>query len=223
MGGRYRDDLRLSHPMRVRGLKYVFALLGPGLTRVAPHAGAWIEIRYVVNTLTETGDVAPHAGAWIEIVSGYLLAVCGASHPMRVRGLKFSMARKLANMTRSHPMRVRGLKYVVFLILFVMDLSHPMRVRGLKSFSHSHSLEKPSSHPMRVRGLKCPATVQGNQNVHVAPHAGAWIEILDCCLLVRSMKVAPHAGAWIEIIVVFLTLMDGNVAPHAGAWIEIPF
>ena len=34
--------------------------------QVAPHAGAWIEIRKVIVSLTKP-TVAPHAGAWIEI------------------------------------------------------------------------------------------------------------------------------------------------------------
>ena len=38
------------------------------LTLVAPHAGAWIEIRIVAESLRNVAKVAPHAGAWIEIV-----------------------------------------------------------------------------------------------------------------------------------------------------------
>ena len=33
----------------------------------------------------------------------------------------------------------------------------------------------------------------------VAPHAGAWIEIVNPCLAEVEEAVAPHAGAWIEI------------------------
>ena len=33
----------------------------------------------------------------------------------------------------------------------------------------------------------------------VAPHAGAWIEIIFEASLQRAQEVAPHAGAWIEI------------------------
>ena len=35
----------------------------------------------------------------------------------------------------------------------------------------------------------------------VAPHAGAWIEILLVASMVTKIFVAPHAGAWIEILV----------------------
>ena len=34
----------------------------------------------------------------------------------------------------------------------------------------------------------------------VAPHAGAWIEILKLYKDRESELVAPHAGAWIEMI-----------------------
>ena len=33
--------------------------------------------------------------------------------------------------------------------------------------------------------------------------------------------VAPHAGAWIEIVLLRLRSPAALVAPHAGAWIEI--
>ena len=33
--------------------------------------------------------------------------------------------------------------------------------------------------------------------------------------------VAPHAGAWIEMIKDLLDVVTAIVAPHAGAWIEI--
>ena len=36
------------------------------LDQVAPHAGAWIEMMRLSNS-ARLGDVAPHAGAWIEI------------------------------------------------------------------------------------------------------------------------------------------------------------
>ncbi|EJF40497.1 hypothetical protein HMPREF1141_1531 [Clostridium sp. MSTE9] len=34
---------------------------------------------------------------------------------------------------------------------------------------------------------------------HVAPHAGAWIEISDIAVTSFTIAVAPHAGAWIEM------------------------
>ena len=78
----------------------------------------------------------------------------------------------------------------------------------------------------------------------VAPHAGAWIEIVSITAILYQSPVAPHAGAWIEIIFGSRTetyrspslpmrerglkwmrstifWMVRRVAPHAGAWIEI--
>ncbi|WP_413777237.1 hypothetical protein [Selenomonas sputigena] len=36
-----------------------------------------------------------------------------------------------------------------------------------------------------------------------------------------SITVAPHAGAWIEMVAEVAARMRTTVAPHAGAWIEI--
>ena len=76
----------------------------------------------------------------------------------------------------------------------------------------------------------------------VAPHAGAWIEIVtpnpatdiatSPLTQGRGLKyitadnisffhVAPHAGAWIEIPLLLSVCLGIVVAPHAGAWIEI--
>ena len=57
----------------------------------------------------------------------------------------------------------------------------------------------------------------------VAPHAGAWIEIIIPDIIKKSsFIVAPHAGAWIEIENdTTVKTMISTVAPHAGAWIEI--
>lgn len=35
-------------------------------------------------------------------------------------------------------------------------------------------------------------------------------------------RVAPHAGAWIEIMRLRCTNSNVSVAPRAGAWIEMP-
>ena len=84
----------------------------------------------------------------------------------------------------------------------------------------------------------------GGRNCGVAPHAGAWIEIMLSIRLAMPSSVAPHAGAWIEMssnnsvfskcIKSLPTRERGlksqgdcacppclPVAPHAGAWIEI--
>ena len=56
-----------SHPTRVRGLKLLTKGVKPSLSRVAPYAGAWIEIKKLLNSY-KPDEVAPYAGAWIEII-----------------------------------------------------------------------------------------------------------------------------------------------------------
>ena len=54
--------------------------------------------------------------------------------------------------------------------------------------------------PSRERGLKC---IQSNVPIrggHVAPFAGAWIEIRMWHRARLPASVAPFAGAWIEIV-----------------------
>ena len=57
---------------------------------VAPFTGAWIEILYAPTFTQRQYLVAPFTGAWIEIVTCYYYYLNNiASHPSRVRGLKF--------------------------------------------------------------------------------------------------------------------------------------
>ncbi len=55
-----------SHPTWVRGLKSTSCLALSISLSVAPHVGAWIEIKVDVSNQQEPW-VAPHVGAWIEI------------------------------------------------------------------------------------------------------------------------------------------------------------
>ncbi len=56
----------MSLPSRERGLKYLWEDLKGEIVRVAPLAGAWIEIFPTFSFVT-FASVAPLAGAWIEI------------------------------------------------------------------------------------------------------------------------------------------------------------
>ena len=56
--------------------------------------------------------------------------------------------------------------------------SLPMRERGLKYSERTPSLKLYESLPMRERGLKSKQTQGFSINFYVAPHAGAWIEII---------------------------------------------
>ena len=88
------------------------------------------------------------------MLAGYCSADSGASHPSRVRGLKFDFRESFCARIRvapfagawiemcsrplynfgivSHPSRVRGLKYIQNMLQNFQNLSHPSRVRGLK-------------------------------------------------------------------------------------------
>ena len=73
---------------------------------------------------------------------------------------------------------------------------------------------------MRERGLKSNNALFATINP-VAPHAGAWIEIIIPSIESHEVIVAPHAGAWIEISLGGPIISCFVVALHAGAWIEI--
>ena len=75
--------------------------------------------------------------------------------------------------------------------------------------------------PMRGRGLKLSTSILSITDFNVAPHAGAWIEIIYNCTCIQRVFVAPHAGAWIEIARIGVKGIPRAVAPHAGAWIEM--
>ena len=71
--------------------------------------GAWIEITLsTLKLLAPT--VASFMGAWIEITTLESNTVELRSHPLWVRGLKFSAPLRLSCLILSHPLWVRGLK-----------------------------------------------------------------------------------------------------------------
>ena len=53
---------------------------------------------------------------------------------------------------------------------------------------------------MRGRGLKLEIVFVSDQDIGVAPHAGAWIETFGFMDAQGQAAVAPHAGAWIETL-----------------------
>ena len=100
---------------------------------VAPHAGAWIEIRWrhpnqvpipwslpmrerglksQRGILGATkGDVAPHAGAWIEIRTLAAIARHVGVAPHAGAWIEIGKSTSVAQSLMSLPMRERGLKY----------------------------------------------------------------------------------------------------------------
>ena len=75
--------------------------------------------------------------------------------------------------------------------------------------------------PTWERGLKFEFAEGKPIGTQVAPHMGAWIEILRTLAETRDKSVAPHMGAWIEIPSRSKSTPSAYVAPHMGAWIEI--
>ena len=122
----------MSHPSRVRGLKF---------SRRRPDR--------------RPDRVAPFTGAWVEILSRMQGICASSSHPSRVRGLKLRLLWLSRGGCPSHPSRVRGLKCVRRMVIDYFRMSHPSRVRGLKSRAPCSPFPAPGpSHPSRVRGLK---------------------------------------------------------------------
>ncbi len=72
-----------------------------------------------------------------------------------------------------------------------------------------------------MRGLKLGVRLLYKSLNMVAPHTGAWIEIVVEKSTSSSLLVAPHTGAWIEITGKIANINRCYVAPHTGAWIEI--
>ena len=103
--------------------------------------------------------VAPHAGAWIEMALFLLIAVFSVVAPHA--GAWIEILRCLVNP--------------------VLLTSLPMRERGLKCSYAEKRIGKKQSLPMRERGLKFMPQEDGRENGAVAPHAGAWIEMVTSC------------------------------------------
>ena len=113
----------------------------------------------------------------------------------------------------------------------------------MKFHSSGQVGRKAGSHPTWVRGLNTEKFKPKLTTDDVAPHVGAWIEIIYFVKSEFWGIVAPHVGAWIEIspkarppqpCQSHPTWVRGlkfankplepifpNVAPHVGAWIEI--
>ena len=125
----------MSLPSRERGLKYIagYALLPlflslpsreRGLKLVSTHGRDYIQ------------RVAPFAGAWIEIIMGLTLGMSiRKSLPSRERGLKLAPCYVQIMQLLSLPSRERGLKYDTHCTNLLLCPSLPSRERGLKLFA----------------------------------------------------------------------------------------
>ena len=188
--------------------------------------------------------VAPFAGAWIEILNFCKYSEKTSSLPSRERGLKYQFFYLSCKIYLSLPSRERGLKFEYREhVAGVGCSSLPSRERGLKSVSTVAFSFSRLSLPSRERGLKSYALSDRYLTYAVAPFAGAWIEIGVPVARFPCFYVAPFAGAWIEICPIeaafyFSVSLPSRerglklcrrvkkvhsypVAPFMGAWIEI--
>ena len=144
-------------------------------------------------------SVAPFAGAWIEI------------HPILGSPLISQVAPFAGAWIEIQSMIVVGRSKA--------SLRSPERGLKLSICASLRCVQKSLRSP--ERGLKYIYSNRYCQSSHVAPFAGAWIEIPKVREVIKRRDVAPFAGAWIEISDIFLILSALLVAPFAGAWIEI--
>ena len=83
---------------------YLFSL------RVAPLAGAWIEMWRTIRSLMRV-SVAPLAGAWIEIFSPLIYSTTASVAPLAGAWIEMQLHGQNGNLLkRSLPLRERGLK-----------------------------------------------------------------------------------------------------------------
>ena len=168
--------------------------------------------------------VAPHAGAWIEIRSGGACwRIIRRSLPMRERGLKSHEPCACGGRDQSLPMRERGLKSAGVPAVSEDARSLPMRERGLKLPVCCLRMLDSSVAPHAGAWIEIEHAKAGRWTGLVSlPMRERGLKSITCTVFLAKPEVAPHAGAWIEIP--YPTLhegMEGKVAPHAGAWIEI--
>ena len=101
------------------------------MSKVAPFAGAWIEM-YRNSTSSTPRHVAPFAGAWIEILIKGQYLWTKTSHPSRVRGLKYQQPDIVIFVSRVAPFAGAWIEICVRIPTNTAVRSHPSLVRGLK-------------------------------------------------------------------------------------------
>ena len=170
------SDSVMSLPSRERGLKYIHPVSPNTLCKVAPFAGAWIEIfqRRLWNSCVRSrslrgsvdwnnaaiitryvNSVAPFAGAWIEIYFNFVFASWAFVAPFAGAWIE---------------------------ITHLLHLSFALTVA-----------------PFAGAWIEIQVTEKISERNAVAPFAGAWIEILLVKANWYCLWVAPFAGAWIEM------------------------
>ena len=114
-----------SLPSRERGLKSLLINLAEHGRKVAPFAGAWIEIFFPPFLLNKQ-FVAPFAGAWIEITSKSKKRQQSQVAPFAGAWIEIKLLRQNRNRLKSLPSRERGLKF------YKKDISPVSESRSLR-------------------------------------------------------------------------------------------
>ena len=161
---------------------------------VAPHAGAWIEMRLKLLCFIPR-MVAPHAGAWIEILPGWVRRGPVPVAPHAGAWIEIMPAIFPYQFRPVAPHAGAWIEILPTSLQKWDQLSLPMRGRGLKSGPFCGHGRAEVSLPMRGRGLKYAIFDRKTNSVEVAPHAGAWIEISTSCVISRKeVSRSPCGG-----------------------------
>ena len=114
-----------SLPSRERGLKWCRNVPVAGDGRVAPFAGAWIEI-VVQQGMERISRVAPFAGAWIEMSFGRKVIQDALVAPFAGAWIEMVLtAGKTITFAKSLPSRERGLKFFTEYMLCTLKVVAP--------------------------------------------------------------------------------------------------
>ena len=101
-----------SLPLRERGLKFRLDGYVCQIAKVAPLAGAWIEIRTADGKDWDWTTVAPLAGAWIEISFRSAVGRTSSVAPLAGAWIEIHKTGEYFYASpQSLPLRERGLKY----------------------------------------------------------------------------------------------------------------
>ena len=115
-----------SLPLRERGLKYFGNMLVKELEMSLPLRERGLKFSVSMRRIRAI-RVAPLAGAWIEIPAYYvLLSLRLSSLPLRERGLKFLCLAVVQSPTLSLPLRERGLKFCILQTFYWREQVAPL-------------------------------------------------------------------------------------------------
>ena len=144
--------------------------------------------------------VAPLAGAWIEIVFIMVsLPVLSPSLPSRERGLKSRFPARVKTPAHVAPLAGAWIEMKIIWQQSARSTSLPSRERGLKSVRRLTCACTPQVAPLAGAWIEISPALYTSTAANVAPLAGAWIEIAALFFTAVPIPVAPLAGAWIEI------------------------